>query len=106
MPVRFSGREVKSNGELLVAGACVGGFLGMRWLGVKPATLRGWRCAKTGPPFTRLTARSVKYAQEDLERYIAERRFTPSVRVNEVNHNAALGTIAPPGSPAFHRGKR
>jgi hypothetical protein len=75
-------------------------------LGVKPATLRGWRCAKTGPPFTRLTARSVKYAQDDLERYIAERRFTPSVRVSEVNHNAALQATAPPGSPAWHRRNR
>jgi predicted RNase H-like HicB family nuclease len=59
-------------------------------MGVTPSTLRGWRCAKTGPPFIRITQRSVKYAQEDLERYIAERRFTPSVRVTEVNHNAAL----------------
>lgn len=48
-----------------------------KMLAVAPATLRAWRCAKTGPPFTRLTARSVKYAQDDLERYIAERRFTP-----------------------------
>jgi hypothetical protein len=71
-----------------------------------PATLRSWRCSKIGPPFTRLHPRSVVYAQEDLERYIAERTVTPSVRVNEVNHNAALGTTAPPSSAAFHRGRR
>ena len=59
-------------------------------MGVMPATLRGWRCAKTGPPFIKLPKRSVKYAQVDLERYIAERTVTPSVRVSEVNHNAAL----------------
>ena len=57
-------------------------------LGAKPATLRGWRYAKTGPPFVQMTRRSVKYVLGDLERYIAERRFTPSVRVTEVNHNA------------------
>jgi predicted DNA-binding transcriptional regulator AlpA len=75
-------------------------------LGVKPGTLRDWRCAKTGPPFTRLTARSVKYAQEDLERYIAERTVTPSVRASSVNDNAALGATAPLGSPAWHRRNR
>jgi predicted DNA-binding transcriptional regulator AlpA len=66
-------------------------------MGVSPATLRGWRCANIGPKFTRLTARSVKYAQADLERFIAERTVTPSVRVTEVNHNATLGATAPPG---------
>jgi predicted DNA-binding transcriptional regulator AlpA len=75
-------------------------------LGVKPATLRGWRCAKTGPKFTRLTARSVKYAQVDLDRFIAERTVTPSVRVTEVNHGVALQATAPPPSPAFHRRNR
>jgi hypothetical protein len=46
-------------------------------LGVKPATLRGWRCANIGPPFTRLTKASVKYAQADIEKYVAERTVTP-----------------------------
>jgi predicted RNase H-like HicB family nuclease/predicted DNA-binding transcriptional regulator AlpA len=59
-------------------------------LGAKPSTLRNWRCAKTGPPFIQITKRSVKYSQEDIEKYVAERRFTPSVRVSEVNHHAAL----------------
>jgi hypothetical protein len=36
LPVRFSTWEVKSNGELLVAGACGGGFLVMRWLLATP----------------------------------------------------------------------
>jgi predicted DNA-binding transcriptional regulator AlpA len=48
-----------------------------KMLAVAPATLRAWRCAKTGPRFTRLTARSVKYAQADIERYAAERTVTP-----------------------------
>ena len=60
-------------------------------LGVKPSTLRAWRCSKIGPPFTRLTKQSVKYVQEDIEKYVAERRFTPSVHASsEVNHHAAL----------------
>jgi predicted DNA-binding transcriptional regulator AlpA len=46
-------------------------------LGVKPSTLRNWRCAKTGPPFIRITKRSVKYAQADIDRYVAERTVTP-----------------------------
>jgi hypothetical protein len=36
LPVRFSGGEVKSNGELLVAGARGGSFLMTRWLLVAP----------------------------------------------------------------------
>jgi hypothetical protein len=46
-------------------------------MGLAPATLRSWRCANTGPKFTRLTKQSVKYAQADLERYIAGRTVTP-----------------------------
>jgi predicted DNA-binding transcriptional regulator AlpA len=46
-------------------------------MGVKPPTLRAWRCAKTGPPFVRLNARSVKYDEKDIEKYISERRFAP-----------------------------
>jgi predicted DNA-binding transcriptional regulator AlpA len=49
-------------------------------LGVKPSTLRAWRCARTGPPFIRITKQSVKYDQKDIEKYISDRRFTPSVR--------------------------
>jgi predicted DNA-binding transcriptional regulator AlpA len=46
-------------------------------MGVKPSTLRNWRCAKTGPPFVQLTRRSVKYPQADIEKYVAERTVTP-----------------------------
>ncbi len=45
-------------------------------IGVKPGTLRAWRCARTGPNFVALTARSVKYPLEDIQRYVAERRFS------------------------------
>jgi hypothetical protein len=36
LPVRFPDREVKSNGELLVAGACADGFLVTSWLLATP----------------------------------------------------------------------
>ena len=49
-------------------------------IGVRPATLRGWRCSKTGPPFIRITARSVKYDEAEILKYIAARRITPLVR--------------------------
>lgn len=75
-------------------------------LGAKPSTLRNWRCAKTGPPFIQITKRSVKYIQEDIEKYVAERRFTPSVRPSEVNHSLTRDAMPPPGSPAWHRRNR
>jgi hypothetical protein len=75
-------------------------------MGRSPATLRSWRCSKIGPPFTRLHPRSVVYAQADLERYVAERTVTPSVRVTEVNHNLTRDATPPPGSPAWHRRNR
>ena len=46
-------------------------------MGRSPATLRSWRCSKIGPPFVRLTTRSVMYDEKDIEKYIAERRSTP-----------------------------
>jgi hypothetical protein len=46
-------------------------------VGGEPATLRCWRCANSGPPFVRLTARSIKYDPKDIEEYIAERRVAP-----------------------------
>jgi predicted DNA-binding transcriptional regulator AlpA len=48
-------------------------------LGMKPSTLRDWRCSRIGPPFIVLSPRNVKYSREDLERYIAERRMEPYV---------------------------
>ena len=61
-----------------------------KMMGVEPSTLRAWRCAKTGPPFHRLTKQSVKYDERDIQRYVAERRFVPSVHATEVNRHAAL----------------
>lgn len=59
-------------------------------MGRKPSTLRAWRCAKIGPPFTRLTKQSVLYDERDIQKYVSERRFVPSVHATEVNRHAAL----------------
>jgi hypothetical protein len=61
-----------------------------KMIGRSPATLRSWRCSKIGPPFTRLHPRSVVYDEGDIHKYVAERRFVPSVRATEVNRHAAL----------------
>jgi hypothetical protein len=63
-------------------------------LGVAPATMRSWRCSEIGPPFSGLTKRSVKYDERDIQAYVAERRFTPSVHTTEVNRHAALQATA------------
>jgi hypothetical protein len=59
-------------------------------IGAKPSTLRNWRCAKTGPPFIRITRRLVKYDESDIQKYVVERRFVPFVRATEVNRHATL----------------
>jgi hypothetical protein len=59
-------------------------------MGRKTSTLRAWRCKEIGPPFTRLTKQSVMYDERDIIKYVAERRFVPSVHATEVNRYAAL----------------
>ena len=49
-------------------------------LGVRPATLRGWKAQRIGPPFLQLSPRCVRYAEDDILRYANERRVVPSVR--------------------------
>ena len=49
-------------------------------LGVRPATLRGWKAQRLGPPFIQLSPRCVRYAESDILRYVNERRTVPSVR--------------------------
>jgi len=44
------------------------------FLGLKPTTLAIWRMRGEGPAITRLGTRSVRYAQEDLEKYVNDRR--------------------------------
>lgn len=49
-------------------------------LGVSPATLRGWKCERTGPPYVQLSARCVRYAEEDIAKFAADRRVVPAVK--------------------------
>ncbi|WP_390890486.1 helix-turn-helix transcriptional regulator [Tunturiibacter lichenicola] len=49
-------------------------------LGIRPATLRGWKAQRVGPPFIQLSPRCVRYAESDILRYANERRVVPSVR--------------------------
>jgi predicted DNA-binding transcriptional regulator AlpA len=49
-------------------------------LGVAPATLRDWKCQRTGPPFIQISARCVRYSEADIHQYAADRRVVPTVR--------------------------
>jgi predicted DNA-binding transcriptional regulator AlpA len=49
-------------------------------LGVRPATMRGWKAQRVGPPFIQLSARCVRYAESDIQAYANERRVVPCVR--------------------------
>jgi Helix-turn-helix domain len=40
-----------------------------RFLGVSPRTLANWRTRELGPPFVRISGRSVKYRPQDLQRW-------------------------------------
>ena len=57
-------------------------------LGQEPSTLRGWRCERRGPTFIVLGPRNIKYSASDLQSYIDQRRFVPSVRDTEDTRNA------------------
>ncbi len=48
-------------------------------LGLKPSTLRAWRCSRIGPPYIQLGPRNIKYPEGELEKYVDERRFDHSV---------------------------
>jgi Helix-turn-helix domain len=48
------------------------------WLGLKEITLREWRSDRKGPPYIEISARCIRYALKDLEKYVAERRVIPS----------------------------
>lgn len=58
-------------------------------LGVHPATLRGWKAQRIGPPFIQLSPRCVRYDERDIQFYVDERRVVPCVRETK-RHHAAL----------------
>jgi predicted DNA-binding transcriptional regulator AlpA len=43
-------------------------------LGVEASTLAAWRRRGIGPRFVRLTARCVRYAESEVERFLTRRR--------------------------------
>jgi DNA-binding CsgD family transcriptional regulator/predicted DNA-binding transcriptional regulator AlpA len=49
-------------------------------LGVKPATMRDWKCQRVGPPYVQLTSRCVRYQESDIRKFISDRRVVPLVR--------------------------
>jgi predicted DNA-binding transcriptional regulator AlpA len=57
-------------------------------LGIRPATLRGWKAQRLGPPFIQLSPRCVRYDERDIQLYVDERRVVPSVRETESRHAA------------------
>ena len=42
------------------------------FLGLSKSTLEHWRTVRTGPPFVRVGARSIRYRLEDLEAWLVE----------------------------------
>lgn len=44
------------------------------YLGLKPATLAAWAVQGRGPSFARISARCVRYAQQDLDTWMAAQR--------------------------------
>jgi DNA-binding transcriptional MerR regulator len=56
-------------------------------LSVPKGTLRYWRNVGLGPPWIKLEG-SIRYAEEEVLRYIERNRRTPSVRVYMEENNA------------------
>lgn len=62
-------------------------------LGISPATLRGWRCKGHGPKFLKFgpsRASGVAYYIEDIDAWLAERRFGSTTEHSEAVRAAGL----------------
>jgi hypothetical protein len=59
-------------------------------MGVKPPTLRDWRCQKKGPSFFRYSPSLVVYDEEDIKRFMAGHR----VPLANADDDAAPGRTA------------
>lgn len=44
-------------------------------------TLANWRCARKGPPYSRLGSR-IFYQEEDLEKFVTQKRIDPEAAVS------------------------
>ena len=49
-------------------------------LGVKTGTLYSWTCRKVGPPFIRLSGRCVRFDEDQLDKWLAERVQQPAMQ--------------------------
>ncbi len=74
-------RSVLKNMKLLTTKAV------SEMLSVPEGTIRYWRKVGLGPPWLKLEG-SIRYAQEDVMRYIERNRRTPSVRAYMEENNA------------------
>jgi predicted DNA-binding transcriptional regulator AlpA len=62
-------------------------------LGVSPATLRGWRCKGHGPRFLKFgpsRASGVAYYIEDIDAWLAERKYSSTTEHSEAVRAAGL----------------
>ena len=48
-----------------------------RKIGISPQTLRNMRCRGEGPAYVKVTKRSVRYREADIEQYLESRRIDP-----------------------------
>lgn len=62
-------RSRKSSSPLLIDEKEAG-----KLLGFSPRTLQAWRVRGGGPPFIKVSDRCIRYREEDLYRWIEERR--------------------------------
>jgi|SRR6266478_7238788 len=73
---------------------------------VQPRTLEGWRRRGCGPPFLRLSVRSVRYRLEDIERWLDQRRVADGSDLgDQSNSSSARGLTAQVLSVAARRGR-
>jgi hypothetical protein len=46
-------------------------------IGVSPRTLDNWRSAGRGPAYLKISARKINYLQDDVEKFIQQKRIEP-----------------------------
>ena len=46
-------------------------------LGLRVQTLRNWRCAKIGPPYLVVGARTIRYDEAELLRFAEKKKVEP-----------------------------
>jgi hypothetical protein len=49
-------------------------------IGVEPSTLRYWRMIHYGPAYAQLSTRTFVYDEDDLIKWVADRKVTPPLK--------------------------